>query len=233
MIDVMPGDAFSAPRTILTGAPLTVARPSWSPDSQWIAFQHGQHSRAYQDLGGGTHVLRDAAIRMVGADGATAFDLERLNAGERRSYYPTFSPFDAEEGGGYFWLAFFSTRDYGNAQAGTRGTGRRQLWVAAIDATPTGGVDPSAAPYWLPQQDRLQENMAAFWTEEACRADGLSCATSGECCGGFCRDTGSGPVCVPEDVVECSHVGESCRTDADCCEGEGASCISNVCGTLG
>lgn len=230
IVDAMPGDAFSAPRTILTGAPRVVARPSWSPDSAWIAFQHGEHSRAYEDPGGGApSIPRPATVRMVSADGATALDLERLNAGAS-DYYPTFSPFVE---GGYFWLAFFSTRDYGNAQVGTRGTGRRQLWVAAIDATPEAGVDPSAAAYWLPQQDVSHENMAAFWTEEACRADGLSCSASGECCSGFCRDTGSGPTCVPPDMVECSHEGESCRDASDCCMDEGLSCVSNRCGTLG
>ena len=167
---------------------------------------------------------------MVTRDGATQWPLAALNDGAaRNSYYPTFSPFDE---GGYFWLAFVTTRDYGNAQAGTRGTGRRQLWVAAVRNAPMSGVDPSFAPYWLPQQDVAQENMAAFWAEEACRADARGCATSGECCSGFCRDSGAGPVCVPPDIVECSETGEACRTSADCCEGAG-DCISNVCSTLG
>jgi hypothetical protein len=78
-----------------------------------------------------------------------------------------------------------------------------------------------------------QENMAAFWAEEACRADGRGCTISGECCSGFCRDVGAGPVCVPPDIVECSHVGEACRTDADCCPGDGVTCVANRCSTLG
>jgi hypothetical protein len=230
IIDVPSPDVLSAPRVILGGAPLAIARPSWSPDSQWIAFQHGQHSRAYQDLGGGAHALTSATIRMVSADGATVFELAQLNGGDPHTFYPTFSPFSE---GGYFWLAFFSTRDYGNAQVGTRGAARRQLWVAAIDATPAAGTDPSASAYWLPQQDVHQENMAAFWAEEACRADGRGCTISGECCSGFCRDVGAGPVCVPPDIVECSHVGEACRTDADCCPGDGVTCVANRCSTLG
>jgi hypothetical protein len=98
-----------------------------------------------------------------------------------------------------------------------------------VDSTPTAGVDPSFSPYWLPQQDVHDENMAAFWTEEACHMDGLSCATSGECCSGFCRDpgTGGGPVCVPPDIVECSHEGEACAADGDCCTGEGTTCLGN------
>ena len=229
VLDVGAGDTFGAPRTILSGAPLAVARPSWSPDSRWIAVQHGEHSRAFQDPGGGApHIPRPGVVRMVGRDGAATFDLEALNGDARDSYYPTFSPFDE---GGYFWLAFLSTRDYGNAQAGTRGTGRRQLWVAAISSAPSAGVDPSRAPYWLPQQDVASENMAAFWAPEPCRADGRGCAASGECCSGFCRDAGAGPVCVPPDEVPCSMAGEACGSDADCCEGAG-TCSGNRCSEL-
>lgn len=229
IIDVMPPDTFGPQRTIFSGAPLVAARPSWSPDSQWIAIQHGEHSRAFQDPGGGApSIPRPGVVRMIARDGATVFDLEALNGGERNSYYPTFSPFDE---GGYFWLAFFSTRDYGNAQVGTRGTARRQLWVSAVSSSPTAGTDPSHPPYWLPQQDVTSQNMAAFWSEEPCRADGRSCASSGECCSGFCRDGAEGFVCVPPDEVPCSQIGEACSDDGDCCEGAGA-CLSNRCGNL-
>lgn len=227
VIDVTAPDTFGPQRTIFSGAPLVAARPSWSPDSQWIAIQHGEHSRALQDVGGSS-IPRPGVVRMIGRDGATVFDLEALNGAERNSYYPTFSPFDE---GGYFWLAFFSTRDYGNAQVGTRGTARRQLWVAAVSSSPGAGTDPSHAPYWLPQQDVTSQNMAAFWSEEPCRADGRSCASSGECCSGFCRDGGDGFVCVPPDEVPCSHEGEACSESADCCEGAG-SCLANRCGNL-
>ncbi len=229
-VNVSGPDTFGAPRTILTGGGLAIARPSWSPDSQWIAFQHGEHSRAFQDPGGGLpHIPKAGVVRMTSRDGATVFDLEALNGEVRDSYYPTFSPFDE---GGYFWLAFFSTRDYGKAQAGTRGSGRRQLWLAAFSSSPTGGIDPSHAPYWLPQQEVTHENMAAFWAPEPCRADGRTCAASGECCSGYCRDTGSGPVCVPPEEVPCSMEGEACGSDGDCCDGAG-TCVANRCTHLG
>lgn len=229
LIDVTAPDTFAAPRTIFPGGALAVAHPTWSPESGWLAFQHGEHSRAFQDLGGGVpSVRREASVRLVSRDGATQYDLAALNGGATNNYYPTFSPF---EEGGYFWLAFFSTRDYGNEVAGTRGTGRRQLWVSAVSSRPMAGSDPSHPPYWLPQQDVSDQNMAAFWAEEPCLAEGRTCAASAECCGGFCRDTGDGPICVPPDTVPCSMRGEGCRSDDDCCEGEG-SCISNVCSTL-
>jgi hypothetical protein len=230
IFDALPGDAFGAPRPLVTGAPLVVARPSWSPNSGFIAYQLGLFSRAFEDVAVGPSIRRDAAIRMVSRDGATVYELAALNGGAANSYYPTFSPFDE---GGYFWLAFFSTREYGNQYVGTRGTERRQLWVAAIDSTPTPGTDPSAAAYWIPQQDVTHENMAAFWAPEPCRADGRSCAVSGECCSGFCRDSGSGPSCVPPDVVECSMEGESCRDTSDCCADMDLTCVANVCSGLG
>lgn len=232
LIPVTGPDAFGAPTTIFPGAGLAVAHPSWSPDSAYLAIQHGAHSRAREDLGPGVTprtVPRDATLKMVRRDGAEVYPLENLNAGATQSYFPTFSPFDE---GGYFWLAFFSTRDYGNSRAGTAGTGRRQLWVAAVRDAPTAGSDPSFTPYWLPQQDRATNNMAAQWTEEACRADGRGCATSGECCSGFCRDEGAGPVCVPPDRVTCSEEGEACHMGSDCCD-PAAACVSNRCGTLG
>lgn len=229
VIDVTAPDTFGTPRTILSaGTPAVIARPSWSPDSHLIAFQHGVHSRSYLDPGRLVD-FQPASVEMVTRDGVTSYGLANLNGGAANSFYPTFSPFDE---GGYYWLAFFSTRDYGNAQVGTAGTGRRQLWVAAVRSSPTPGVDPSFAPYWLPQQNVADHNMAAFWTQEACHMDGLHCSTSGECCSGFCRDTGSGPMCVPPDIVTCSHETEACTTDADCCTGEGTTCIGNRCTML-
>jgi hypothetical protein len=228
LIDVTAPDTFGAPRVIFPGGGRVVARPTWAPSSSLIAFQYSDHSRIREDLGG-TSVPRAGGVRLVSRDGATVWNLETLNAGVENNYDPTFSPFDE---GGYFWLAFVSTRDYGNAQAGTRGTGRRQLWVAAIRNAPSAGADPSLVPYWLPQQSLTEENMAAYWTEEPCRAEGRTCATSSDCCSGFCRDTGGGPICVPPDEVECSEMGESCRTNDDCCEGAG-DCLGNVCSTLG
>jgi hypothetical protein len=225
VIDVTAPDTFGAPRTVVGGGGAAIAHPSWSPDSQWIAYQRGENSRTAN-----TGTYYPGGVRMAARDGSTVHELAALNGGAENSYYPTFSPFDE---GGYFWLAFHSTRDYGNAHAGTRGTRRRQLWVAAISHAPAPGVDPSHPPYWLPQQNVAEENMAAFWAQEACRAEGRSCATSGECCTGFCRDLddGRGAVCVPPDVVPCSMAGESCRTSADCCEGAGV-CAGNFCSSL-
>ena len=87
--------------------------------------------------------------------------LDNACSGARNCYLPSFSPYDS---GGYFWLVFYSVRDYGNAQAGTKGTQRRQMWVTAIDKSKlASGADPSSVPYWIPMQDPKTENMSAFW----------------------------------------------------------------------
>ena len=84
---------------------------------------------------------------MVSRDGNTSYNLDNLNSGVSNSFYPTFSPFDA---GGYYWLAFFSTRDYGNAQVGTSGNDGSRLstlthnarnFPAAICGTTLGRPD--------------------------------------------------------------------------------------------
>ncbi len=139
------------------------------------------------------------------------------------NFQPNFSPFDE---GGYFWVVFLSRRDYGNATAGTRGTQRQQLWVAAINKD--GTADPSQVPYWLPGQDSQHKNIAAFYAPRACREDGDSCTVNSECCGGDCRPDMSGNlVCAPPPPEKCRKLNETCSTSADCCDER--ECVNNVC----
>lgn len=240
LIDVTGPDSFSAVRELLPYDGVRVyGHPSWTPDSQWIAYHHGDSSRAFQVYDFATmkdvvpSVRRDGRIMMVSRDGTRRYRLENLNGAAENSYYPTLSPFNE---GGYFWLAFFSTRDYGNASVGTKGEERRQLWVSAISNNPQPGQDPSAPAFWLPGQDQASDNMAAFWAQEACRGVGATCNSSGECCGdNFCRDHDANQstpaVCVAPSEVTCSLQGESCSQASDCCAPQ-ASCSSNVCTLL-
>ncbi len=106
------------------------AHPTWSPDSSLVAFQHGQVAYSQFNPYGALYVTTTGA-------GATAVRLDNANGGVSGTsgFWPTFSPFTTTEGGvTYYWLAFFSQRDYGNVQAGTKGTSRRQLWVTAVRA---------------------------------------------------------------------------------------------------
>lgn len=157
-------DTFGAPMTIVPAAtsPAEFPAPSWptfAPDSTWIAYGAGTNSRGRND---GIPAVYPGALFVVNKDGGTVQRLDIACANQRDCHLPNFSPYDV---GGYFWLVFYSTRDYGNAQAGTKGTHRRQLWITAIDKSKLGaGVDPSSVPYWLPDQDVGTENMSAYWS---------------------------------------------------------------------
>lgn len=213
--DPMPAD----------GALVVDAHPTFSPDSRWIAFQHGIHSRGGNE---GAHFPGRLEVTAADATPDTpSLVLANANgSGEPDSYWPNFSPFDQ---GGYFWVAFYSRRDYGNAQVGTRGTRRRQIWVAAIANHPTAGADPSQVPYWLPGQETSQENMSAYWAPVACRMNSERCGVSSECCSGLCNAGPDGMfVCTPPPPAMCRREGTTCSTTSDCCDG--LMCSSRVCG---
>jgi hypothetical protein len=219
--------AFGAGRTVHAGTDATPglpvgnsdAWPTWAPNSELIVFQHGQAAFSFDG---------QAALYAVSRMGGMPVRLDRANDGPNGtgSYRPTFSPFTTMEPSGrrLFWVAFYSTRDYGNAQAGTRGTNRRQIWVAAIDAGAAAGSDPSFVAYWLPGQNVRDHNVAGYWAAEACRMNGSECRTNSECCSGRCNSTGR---CEPPPAMECRRRGQTCSMDGDCCMG--LRCFGNVC----
>ena len=242
-VDFTRGDLAVLPRTTATtfGAPRVVhrgttdaapaagalvadAHPTFSPDSRWIAFQHGTNSRGGNEA---THYPGRLEIASAEAtpDSASMVLANANGSGEPDSYWPNFSPFDQ---GGYFWVAFYSRRDFGNAQVGTRGSRRRQIWVAAVANHPTDGADPSQVPYWLPGQDTALENMSAYWAPVACRMNTERCSVSSECCSGLCDRGADGVfVCTPPPPAMCRREGTTCSTSTDCCDG--LMCFNRVC----
>ncbi len=223
-------DTVGAPTVIHHGSDLAGAvppgnadaYPTWSPGDTAIAFCHGSGPRSDSDL---------AALYIMAPDGTGVVRLDNASGGPGgdRSYQPRFSPFTQ---GGYFWLSFLSRRDYGNAQVGTAGTARQQIWVTAISTTgTTGGTDPSAVSYWLPGQDTASQNISAYWAPRACRADGASCTVGSECCGGDCTPdpVTHALVCSPPPPERCHHATETCTTDADCCASDHLACVNHVC----
>ncbi|HET6613740.1 MAG TPA: hypothetical protein VFG83_17195 [Kofleriaceae bacterium] len=157
VIPVTGADAFGPSQVLVPGAGKAASWPSFSPDSQWIAFALGVNSRGRNAAG----TIFPGSLYLVSRDGGAPVALANANGGQENSHLANFSPFTS---GGYFWLLFYTIRDYGNAQAGTKGAQRRQMWVTAIDATPEPGQDPSHVPYWLPGQDVATQNMSGFWT---------------------------------------------------------------------
>jgi hypothetical protein len=222
-------DAVGTPAVIHRGADLQGAipngladsYPTWSPDSQWIAFAHGSSSRSEN----GT-----AALYLIKRDGSQVTRLDNASGGPAAAdtFQPKFSPFHA---GGYYWVSYLTRRDYGNSIAGSRGSGLQQIWVSAIRDAPQPGVDPSEVGYWLPGQSLGSRNISAFWAARPCRPDGDACEVASSCCSGDCRPDQSGAlVCSPMMMSECRELGQPCGGDADCCDG--AICIGSTCSNL-
>jgi hypothetical protein len=239
-LSVMPAlanDRFDSPRVLHRGADLASAPeggpmdayPTFSPDGRYLAFQHG--TRVLLSASGATGALYavpsggGAPVRFTRASGGAGAN----GAGD--AWYPNFTPFTTagDTGDPVYWLLFYSRRDYGNRQAGTRETRRRQIWVTAVSTRITAESDPSNVPYWLPGQEVEQENASAFWAPRPCRPTGAECSTDAQCCGGNCDElTGSPHVCRPPAPSGCRRQGQSCGTSADCCD-RSHECAGGVC----
>ncbi len=245
-LQVMNANMGAAPyftnlQTIVSGGGQEIAFPSFTPDSKWIVYQRGDYSRASYGAGGATTGHNDLYMADVAKQvGELKLDLAGgagvLGAKDaQRNYEPRVNPISV---GGYFWVVFVSPRDYGNRMQSTTDSttqNHKQLWVAAIDANPTAGTDPSHPAFWLPGQDLTTINMDAYWALEACHQQGDSCNQGYECCSGFCRDQGDGTFkCVPPPTNQCAQIGESCKTAADCCKSSGTvDCVGGFCSLQG
>ncbi len=200
--------------------------PSFSPDSQWIAFQRSNTARTRAALG---------EVWVTNLDGTTRIPLTRMNGTGvlpgvegQATYQPTFLPVAV---GGYFWLVAESERTYGNRLTDTNpATRRKQLWVSAISTTPQAGVDPSNPGFWLPGQELNNQNMRGAWALDPCKEIGETCEAGFECCEGFCVYDPDVMDYVCGEQEGCSPNGSACETAEDCCEFEvGAQCINGFC----
>jgi hypothetical protein len=207
------------------GAGAFPAYPSLSPDGKWVLYQRGSGHRTDQNntadlFLASTETGQEVPLRLVnGDDYLTARDL-------RWNFEATFAPVPA---GGYFWIVLTSRRTYGNLYTGAANQ-VKQLWVAAIDQTPTPGQDPSHPAFLLPGQANTL-NLRGYWALDPCKGDGEGCATGSECCGGFCDGSGGGgaKVCRSQRT-SCAQNGDRCEQSSDCCGvGSGVTCINHVC----
>jgi hypothetical protein len=194
----------------VAGDGAAITYPSWSPDSEHLAFAHGTSGLS----GTGT-----SAVYLVGRRGGEVIALGRASVGG--AFQPRFAP---AAQGGYFWLCTLSRRAYGNAKAGTAATLRQHIWVSAIRSDPVPGEDPSEVGYWLPGQDLASPAIAAFWARRACRNEGEPCEGDGQCCSSDCSGT-----CAPPGPP--GAIGAPCRENADCLDAR--LCIDGTCGGIG
>lgn len=221
-------DRFAEPATLHDGASLagapeggaTNSHPSYSPDGSFLAFAHGTSAHAVPE---GATPPR-SALYLIGAQGGDPVRLEAAMGpeGDGLAFWPVFAPRMTVEADGtrLYWLAFYSRMPFGNARAGTRGSTRRQLWIAAVDPSRTG--DPSFAPFHLAAQRGDRDQLAGAWRVQACFAEGASCRVDSQCCSGVC---GEGGVC--DEALACRPLGATCDQDNPCC-GE-LSCEASQC----
>jgi hypothetical protein len=180
------------------------------------------------------------------------------------NFKPTVNP---QVTGGYQWVVFMSRRMYGNVgvlnpyASNPRTTAEiqntatpqypesKKLWVAAMNATPMAGSDPSYPAFYLDGQELYAGNSRSYWVLPQCivpsatRSTATVCTSNQDCC-----STGTGtpasctldiPIatnpptkhCVPNTSIVCSADGAACNVDGDCCNlaSEGTRCSGGLC----
>jgi hypothetical protein len=228
LVDVTLGasPAFTGFRQIVTAnASYPVASyPTFTPDSKWLAFMRANKSRGSDNDSLGELWLTDVT-------GATQIRLDAANgtghlATTNKAWGPSFHPVAA---GGYNWVAFYAQRPWGHKFTGNN----RQLWIAAVDAAPTAGKDPSHPAFYVEGQETDSTNERPQFAVPPCRQAGETCESGYECCDGrFCRKDMSGKMtCQEPKPNECAQVGDSCKVDADCCNS--LKCTGGTCQPAG
>ena len=175
---------------------------------------------------------------------------------QRYNYEPTVLP---KQIGGYSWVIFTSRRAYGNvATINPYASDPRyddisidptpkKLWIAALDGSPTAGIDPSHPAFYLPGQELIAGNSRGVFALDSCHPAVSGTATSANLCDSdldCCNAPGtaacvldppplaSPPVkhCVSAAANVCRNVGESCLTTSNCCNAaSGGVCAAGVC----
>jgi len=134
--------------------------PSWSPDGQWILYNHAPSASAYNN--------GNASLFVVKADGS-APPVELASANQTlglTNSWGRWAPFQQTVGIAaepIFWITVSSQRDFGVRLVGTR---RPQIWMTPFFQNKAGGgTDPSVESFRLPFQNIESNNHIAQWTE--------------------------------------------------------------------
>ncbi|MFO0667274.1 MAG: hypothetical protein U0174_25210 [Polyangiaceae bacterium] len=194
--------------------------PTFTPDSKWLGFMRANKSR-------GSDADSLGELWVTDLTGATQIRLDQANGAgvlpaTNKSWGPSFHPVAA---GGYFWVAFYSQRNWGHKFTASN----RQLWIAAVDANFTGGVDPSHPAFYVQGQETDSTNERPQFAVPPCKQAGETCESGYECCDGrFCRAGADGKMtCQEPKPDECAQIGDTCKVDADCCDN--IPCVAGTC----
>jgi hypothetical protein len=187
--------------------------PSFSPDSQWIA---------YVSATGSSDNNNTARLMIISADGTKGpIDLGQANtivnnqtltgtAAQIADTMPTWAPTQA---GQTMFLAFTSARAYGNVYAAGK---YKQLWVAGIDPTMlAAGQDPSFPGFRLPFQGDTENSHRPFWavdvlnpppvpdggTTMCISTAGADCSSAPCCFPYYCSSNGGGPPYTCQNMI--------------------------------
>ncbi len=217
-----------APVSYFPSAERSLAYPTFTPDSQYLAFHVGDYTTGCNQNGCVDATTQVGEVWIQNVNGNNPIKLQAMDSPPKTSdgnlsFEPTFNPVQR---GNYDWVVFTSERDWGNRITGTANNGKKRLWVAAIDPA-TNGPDPSHPAFFLEGQEEDTTNMRGFWALAACipTKGGGACQAGFECCSGFC-DTG---VCVDTNTFACKQLGDTCTTASDCCNDDKVSCLGDVC----
>ncbi|CAN5462994.1 hypothetical protein BH09MYX1_BH09MYX1_38720 [soil metagenome] len=251
-----PPYTFSNLKELYRDANTWPAWPSFTPDAAGVVFHNavtkgtctdceiatwfGAQSELWYTTApksGSPSAVRMNLMNGLDVSNASYLPTNGMHAVDAKlNYEPTVNPVAS---GGYYWVVFTSRRLYGNVATGDpygNGDGTypitKKLWVAAIDANPQPGKDPSHPAFYLPGQEINAGNMRAFWVTDPCQPNGDTCETGDECCNGFCRVVGDGGGLVCTDKPGgCAQEFEKCSSDGDCCGvNAGYKCLGGHCG---
>ncbi len=255
-VNAVPAGVGEIPGGTCAG-PCYPAWPFFTPDGRGVIFamiSEPDFTVAFP----GRDRAAQSELWYVSLDDRRLIRLDNANKGLKAgdslaNYYPTVLPVQV---GGYFWVFWTATRDFGHRSLGAPidafindafGTTsaaeafRKRIWVSAIRASGQGelggsiSTDPSAPGFYLEGQSQTG-NTRAFAALSPCRAVGNECTSGLDCCTGYCsvkpgETRGS---CVPE--VQCAKTNEKCSVNADCCApGPGEvtnTCVGGYCGFL-
>lgn len=246
------GNVGALPQGTCTG-PCYPAWPFFTPDGQGVIYAMVNEPDFMSAFPGRDKVAK-SELWYVDVSSLDSVRLDNANKGLRpedglSNYYPTVLPVQV---GGYFWLFWTSTRDFGHRQL--TGTGsllpgqsaqeafRKRIWVSAIKPRGTRAelnegelTDLSSPPFYLEGQGETG-NTRAFAALNPCKPTGNECTSGLDCCTGFCNITPGQATGQCVETVSCAKANERCETDANCCPAAPGQqpniCIGGYCGFL-
>jgi hypothetical protein len=213
--------------------------PFFTPDDKQVIFSLGDNNNFATEVPPANLTLNHAQLYIVDVASGTSHRLDTVEGynadgstylpfpsrDEKLDFYPTVNSIAT---GGYFWVYFTSRRAYGNVYQGSAppsataaydpnggvesDVGTKSIWAAAIDIGAAPGTDPSHPAFYMPGQEIGSGNIRAFPALAPCAANGLTCETGLDCCGGSCA---SGKCGVP---VGCADTDGKCTAAIPCCD---------------